>query len=223
MSRCAGDPWAGLAAKAATVGRESSRLMQCVCRTAAPWYDFQDLRYTRNRLWARLATERRRWHLRDYALDLAEPPVYAFTTTAAGARRLVRRPRLSGGAGLDDTRANALVCTLREDGHATCLSLDGELDLASVASFLGYLKRAGDGGRHVIVDLGKLRYIDSSGINALLRARGRYTRNGQRIVLADVPASIRRILDIVAVEAVVPMFPTVDAALAGLRDGTKPK
>jgi anti-sigma B factor antagonist len=118
---------------------------------------------------------------------------------------------------------NALVCTLREDDAATCLSVDGELDLASVASFLGYLKRAWDGGRHVIVDLQKLRYIDSSGINALLRARERYTRNGRRIVLADVPARIRRVLDIIAVEAVIPMFPTVDAALAALRDGTKPK
>jgi hypothetical protein len=45
MSRCAGDPWTGLAATAAAAGRESSRLMQCACRTAAPWYDFQELRY----------------------------------------------------------------------------------------------------------------------------------------------------------------------------------
>jgi hypothetical protein len=77
MSRCAGDPWTGLAAAAAAARRESLRLIQCACRPVALWYDFQELRYTRNRLWARLAAERRRWHLRDYALDLAEPPVYA--------------------------------------------------------------------------------------------------------------------------------------------------
>src|SRR5690349_3456776 len=174
MSRCAGDPWTGLAARAAAAGREASRLMQCAGRPAAAWYDFQELRYTRNRLWARLAAERRRWHLQDYALDLAEPPVYAFTTTAAGVRRLVRRPLLSGGAGLEDKQANTLVCALRDHNGVACLSVDGELDLASVASFLGYLNRAGDSGRHVIVDLQKLRYIDSSGINALLRARARY-------------------------------------------------
>lgn len=115
-----------------------------------------------------------------------------------------------------------LTCTLREHDGAVCLAVDGELDLASVASFLGYLQRAGNGGRDVVVDLQKLRYIDSSGINALLRARERCARTGQRIALADVPARIRRILDIVAAAEVIPMFPTVDAALAGVRDGTKP-
>jgi anti-anti-sigma factor len=130
---------------------------------------------------------------------------------------------LAGGAGLDDKRMNLLVCTLGERNGAVCLSVDGELDLASVASFVGYLARAGDGGRDVIVDLKELRYIDSSGINALLRARQRYTLTGQRIVLADVPSRIRRILGIIAAEEIIPMFPTVDAALAGIRDGTKPE
>src|SRR5579864_1558295 len=82
---------------------------------------------------------------------------------------------------------------------------------------------AGVGGRDVVVDLKELRYIDSSGINALLRARQRYTRTGQRIVLADVPSRIRRIFGIIAVEEIIPMFPTVDAALAGIRNGTKPE
>ncbi|MHB8731952.1 MAG: STAS domain-containing protein [bacterium] len=174
-------------------------------------------------MWARLAAERRSWRLPDYTLELAEPPVFAFATGAAGVRRLVRHPLLAGGAGLDDKRTNALVCTLREHGGAVCLAVNGELDLASVGSFLSHLKRAGDGGRDVIVDLEKLRYIDSSGINALLRARERYARTRQRIVLAGVPSRIRRVLDVIAVEQVIPMFPTVDAALVALRDGMKPK
>jgi anti-sigma B factor antagonist len=222
MDTYAGDPWAGLTARVATAWDESSRLIRCACRTAATWYDFQELRYTRNQLWARLTAERRRCHLPPTVLEMREPPAYLFVTNAAGVRRLVRRPLLAGGAGLDDRPENMLICTLREHNGAACLAIDGELDLASVASFLGYLLRAGDSGRDVVVDLQKLLYIDSSGINALLRVRERYARTGQRIVLADVPARIRRIFDVIAVAEVIPMFPTVDAALAGFRDGTKP-
>jgi|GEM_PF-6412324 len=70
MDRCAGDSWTGLTARAAAAWDESSRLIRCARRTAAPWYEFQELRYARNRLWARLAAERRSWRLPDYTLEL---------------------------------------------------------------------------------------------------------------------------------------------------------
>lgn len=127
-------------------------------------------------------------------------------------------PALAGGAGFNDRPANMLICALAaRDGNAI-LSVSGELDLAAGPAFLGYLKRASDGGAHVVLDLSGLRYIDSTGINALLNAHAKFARTGRRIALAAVPPTIRRILGVVAVEDVIPVFPTVEAALESLRN-----
>jgi anti-sigma B factor antagonist len=99
----------------------------------------------------------------------------------------------------------------------------GELDLASAAAFLGHLQRATDGSRNIVLDLSGLQYIDSSGINTLFDAQRRFVVTGQRIVLAAVSPRIERIFLIIAMEQVIPLFPTVDAALASFGDGTKPE
>ena len=64
--------------------------------------------------------------------------------------------------------------------------------------------------------------MDSSGINALVDRQRRLTGSRRRIVLAAVPLRIGRILQIIALEHVIPMFPTVEAAVESLRigDGT---
>ena len=109
-----------------------------------------------------------------------------------------------------------LGCRLAARDGAAILSLSGELDLTAAPSFLGHLKRASDGGTHIVLDLSGLRYMDSTGINALLNARQKFAQTGRRIVLAAVPVTIRRILDIIAVEELIPVFPTVDEAIQSL-------
>ena len=131
--------------------------------------------------------------------------------------------RVSGSADLPRFPLEGLTCKEQPFAEALCLSVTGELDLASVPAFLGCLRRASEAAENVIVDLHGLRYIDSSGINALLDAHQRFTRTGRRIVLAAPSPMMERILKVVSLEQVLPIFPTVDAARKGLRDGVKPE
>lgn len=130
---------------------------------------------------------------------------------------MIRRPVPSGGDSTEDRPSNELTIAQRQLDGAICLMLAGELDLASVAAFIGHLTRAAEAGRNVVLDMNGLQYIDSSGINALVDAHKRFTRSGRHIALTSVSPRIARILQIVALEQLIPVFPTVEAAIEGLR------
>jgi anti-anti-sigma factor len=68
-----------------------------------------------------------------------------------------------------------------------------------------------------------LRYLDSTGAKAFLDAHRMFTRTGRRIALAAVQPLTMRILEVMGLEKVLPIFPTVDAAVENLRKGGKPK
>jgi anti-sigma B factor antagonist len=97
---------------------------------------------------------------------------------------------------------------------AVCLALEGELDLASVADLNKQLTAAARTEKHLVVEMSGLRYIDSTGAKALLDAHRIFKQTGRKIALAAVSPMTRRILTVLGVEQVLPVFPTVEAALA---------
>jgi anti-anti-sigma factor len=104
-------------------------------------------------------------------------------------------------------------CTVRHLQGAVCLVLSGELDLASVASFREHFAAANDADG-LIFDLRDLRYLDSSGINALFDAHRALAPSGRRIALVDPSPNIRRVLGVLHLEDLMPAFQSVDEALA---------
>lgn len=121
--------------------------------------------------------------------------------------------------------SNQLVCRRQnlDGGGTVCLELTGELDLASVSTLQGHLKAVALTEDNLIVDMSGLRYIDSTGAKAFLDAHRMFSRTGRRIVLAAVQPLTLRILEVMGLEKVLSIFPTVDAALEDLRAGGKPK
>ena len=111
-----------------------------------------------------------------------------------------------------------LVCTSQEFDDATCLVMAGDLDIADVAAFIGHLTKALERSRNTVLDLSGIRYIDSSGIHALIDARRRFNAMGRNVVLAALSPWVERIFQTIAMDQVVPVFPTVEAALASFRD-----
>ena len=77
-----------------------------------------------------------------------------------------------------------------EDGHCTVLSLDGELsyDTAEILS-----RKVAELnlplGQHVVLDLGGLDFLDSSGAACLMRLR-KAVETESDVVLASVPSGI---------------------------------
>ena len=96
------------------------------------------------------------------------------------------------------------------------MALTGELDLASVSTLQGQLTAAAETELHLILDLSGLRYIDSTGSKAFLDAHRMFARRGRRLVLAAVSPMTFKILNLIGVDKVIPIFPTVDAALRHL-------
>lgn len=81
------------------------------------------------------------------------------------------------------------------DGGVT-VTLAGELDLAGVAELRGAvwpLLRRYDADQ-VVLDCGGLRFIDGSGVGQLLAASDAF--GGGRLVLRDVGAQVRRVLEL---------------------------
>lgn len=91
------------------------------------------------------------------------------------------------------------------------------MDLSNLSSFRACLRSAAEATGNLVLDLGTLRYINSTGIHALLDAYQMFTLTGRRMALVAVPPSIERVLKAFGVDEILPIFSTVDAALDGLR------
>jgi anti-sigma B factor antagonist len=93
---------------------------------------------------------------------------------------------------------------------AVVATLLGEIDLSNVAEVEDQLAASARGASALVIDLRELRYIDSSGFGMIERL----TRKTQlRLVLTD-EAIIHRAFTVTGLSQVVPMYPTIDDALA---------
>jgi anti-anti-sigma factor len=95
----------------------------------------------------------------------------------------------------------------REEDGAVRIALAGELDLSSALTFDEEVRRAEERKpRTIILDLRKLRFMDSTGLRLIMSAQSRARTRGRRlaIVLGSEPvkrlfrlAGVNRRLDIV--------------------------
>jgi anti-anti-sigma factor len=65
-----------------------------------------------------------------------------------------------------------LVLEVRKEGDGHRLVLSGELDLASADTLADAVsKLCSDGSKQIVLDIGKLEFIDSTGLRAILSSR----------------------------------------------------
>ncbi|MFB7512627.1 STAS domain-containing protein [Streptomyces sp. NPDC056144] len=93
------------------------------------------------------------------------------------------------------------------------LVLTGELDRDTVAPLTAAVEER-LGVRRTVVDCSYLRFCDSSGLNALLRARLRTLEAGGRLDLAGLRAPVSRMFDITGARGVFRVYGTLGEALA---------
>src|SRR5579859_79528 len=105
---------------------------------------------------------------------------------------------------------------------AICLSLSGEVDLANVSDLRAHLKAVAQSDTNLILDMGELRYMDSSGIQTLVDAHRTFKQTKRQMVLAAVPPTIEKILNITGVNRLVPVFASIEAALEDLNGNARP-
>ena len=72
---------------------------------------------------------------------------------------------------------------------------EGELDLVGAPRLLDALPGPGDGP--VVIDLGSVGFMDSSGLRSLLEARRRCAEAGRGFAIARPSEAVRRVLELV--------------------------
>jgi anti-anti-sigma factor len=89
-----------------------------------------------------------------------------------------------------------------EDGVGRVV-LAGELDLDRAGALAGELGGlAGQGATSVVVDVGGLSFIDSSGLRAFLTARDQLIEAGASLELTNLSPAVERVLDMTGTRAI---------------------
>jgi anti-sigma B factor antagonist len=90
-----------------------------------------------------------------------------------------------------------LVIESKREGDAVVLVLSGELDLASAPQLERALGEAeATNPSRLVIDMGGLAFMDSTGLQALLRARGRAASDGQQLWLRRAPHQVQRVFEL---------------------------
>ena len=90
------------------------------------------------------------------------------------------------------------------------LRLDGALVLTTMFEFQRLVRS--DDSRRLIVDFGKVSYVDSAGIGALVGAYVSRQRDGRSLALVSVSDRVRGSLQVTRVEQFFRFFDSVSAA-----------
>ncbi len=101
-------------------------------------------------------------------------------------------------------------------GNMTVLSVEGIIKLGQSAEFLAEnLKRAleADDG-HVIVDLTKINYIDSTGIGELVAYLGRFGMMDRKFILVNPSERVRKLLKVAQLDSLFTIYDDLDSAVA---------
>jgi anti-sigma B factor antagonist len=85
----------------------------------------------------------------------------------------------------------------------------------SARFFADTLKRVlqEDGG-HVLIDLARINYIDSTGIGELVGYLGRFQEAKRKLILVEPSEPIRKLLKVAHLDQLFPIYTSLPAALA---------
>lgn len=109
-----------------------------------------------------------------------------------------------------------MIVEKRKVGEHVVLVVEGVVKLGESAQFLAHaLERAlEDGNGHVLIDLERINYIDSTGIGELVGYLGRFREQQRRLILVRPSGRIRKLLEVAQLAELFPTYDDVDAAIA---------
>lgn len=105
---------------------------------------------------------------------------------------------------------------LSEQGGWSVLGVAGEVDVATAPRLREQLiKLVNDQRFRVVVDLGGVDFIDSTGLGVLIGALKRVRTHGGDLALVCTEPRILKVFDITGLDQVFDIHDTVDTAVAG--------
>lgn len=95
---------------------------------------------------------------------------------------------------------------------AVLVRVEGELDMATSGSFEDALGES-DPGSNLVIDLTECTFLDSSAVRLLVAAARSAADSHGKVSLVARDPGIRRVLEIAAVDTMMPVHDTLDSAL----------
>jgi len=112
-----------------------------------------------------------------------------------------------------------LSLSTRTVSDHTVLQVGGEVDVYTAPRLRERLVELVDGGaRKVVVDLGRVEFLDSTGLGVLVGAHKRLRAAGGSLALVCAREPLLKIFRITALDQVFPLYDSVDAATASDTD-----
>jgi anti-sigma B factor antagonist len=107
--------------------------------------------------------------------------------------------------------------TRRIEPDVTVVEIIGRLNLGNLLlSIEGTIRRVIDeGSRKLVIDLGGLNSLDSSGIGMLVSCAGHMRQSGGQMRIAGAQGTVAKVFAMVHMHMIVPLDPDVAAASAG--------
>ena len=106
------------------------------------------------------------------------------------------------------------------DITVTLLHLHGTLELSTVLDFKGRLTSLLTGGySYLILNLGQLAFIDSSGLTALVVSARDFSTRGGAVVIAELSEAIAYTFEIAMMQDILTIYPTQEEAIQHFSPG----
>jgi len=95
----------------------------------------------------------------------------------------------------------ALTCTIHRIAHGvTRVSVAGELDMATAGELEDALRHASADAELVVLDLGALKFMGTSGVHVILAAHRGARDTGARLAVVRCAAHVQRLFELIGVE-----------------------
>ena len=101
------------------------------------------------------------------------------------------------------------------NGH-TIISLSGEIDLQTSPEAREQLLELLKDGRHLLVDMAQVDYIDSSGIASLVEALQYAKSNGLSFALIEISQATRQVIKLARLDKVFPLYDNAEQGMAAV-------
>ena len=94
------------------------------------------------------------------------------------------------------------------------MTVVGEVDLSTSGTLADEVSTAtSDGTANLVIDLGGVTFLDSSGLKVLVSAKKRTEQAGKTMSLVAVPHVVMRVLTVTAMDKVFSIYDSVDDAV----------
>jgi anti-sigma B factor antagonist len=125
--------------------------------------------------------------------------------------------------GTGEDLAVALTVSTRNDPGCAIVAASGDVDISTSPDLREALANVlAAGNRSLVVDLSAVRFIDSTGLGVLVGAYTAVRNAGGRLALVNDHAAVLKVLSITALDEVLSVRPTLDKAVAAVREANEP-